>query len=132
MQKLLLTLAASLSLLVGLVALMPAAEARGGGGPGGGFGGGFAGGGPAAGGGNHGFGPAGPGGPGYGPVPGRPNPYARGAVPWINMDYNDLLQQPPNNTGSSMPNDCSYLLQKAMDSGSPEMWALFNDCSHGK
>jgi hypothetical protein len=123
MQKLLLTLAASLSLLVGLVALMPAAEARGGGG--------FAGGGPGVGGGNHGFGPGGPGG-GYGPVPGRPNPYARGAVPWIGMDYNDLLQQPPNNTGSSTPNDCSYLLQKAMDSGSPEMWALFNDCSHGK
>ncbi|MBZ0210141.1 MAG: hypothetical protein K8F92_10875 [Hyphomicrobium sp.] len=160
MRKLQPALAASLSVLVGLAALMPAADARGFGGgggfggapggggfgPGGGHGGGFGpgGGGYGPGGGHEGgFGPGGggygppgggygPGGGGYGPVPGRTNPYARGALPWINMDYNDLLQTPPNNSGSSLPNDCDYLLKRAMDDGTPQMWKLFNDCAHNR
>ena len=109
MRKLQPALAASMSVLVGLSALMSVAEARGGGGFGGGFGGG-----------------------GYGPVPGRTNPYARNAVPFINMDYNDLLQTPPNNSGSSLPNDCDYLMKRAVDSGDPAMWKLFNDCAHNR
>jgi hypothetical protein len=156
MRKLQPALAATMSVLVGLSALMSIAEARGGGGfggggfgggggPGGGHGGGF---GPGGGG----YGPVGPGGPGgpggggygppgggygpggggYGPVPGRTNPYARNAVPWINMDYNDLLQTPPNNSGSSLPNDCDYLMKRAVDSGDPAMWKLFNDCAHNR
>lgn len=139
MKTLQLTLAASV--LLGLAALMSAAEARGGGGGfGGGHGGGFGGGheggfGPGR---DGGFGPRGheggfqPGGPGYGTYPGRPNPYARNAVPWVNMDYNDLLQEPANNSGSQVPNDCNYLFKKAMDSGRPDMWKLFNDCSHNR
>jgi hypothetical protein len=123
MRKLQPVLAASMSVLVGLSALVSAAEARGGGGFGGGFGGG-------------GYGPPGggygPGGGGYGPVPGRTNPYARNAVPFINMDYNDLLQTPPNNSGSSLPNDCDYLMKRAVDSGDPAMWKLFNDCAHNR
>jgi hypothetical protein len=138
MRKLQPALAASMSVLLGLSALMSTADARGGGGfgggPGGGHGGGF---GPGGGG----YGPVGPGGPGggygppgggYGPVPGRTNPYARNAVPWINMDYNDLLQTPPNNSGSSLPNDCDYLMKRAVDSGDPAMWKLFNDCAHNR
>lgn len=133
MKRLQPVLVASLSVLVGLAALATAAEARGGGFAGGG---GFHGGGmPPPGGGGFapgregGFRPdAGP----YGPVPGRPNPYARGAIPWINMDYNDLLQEPPNNSGSQQPNNCDYLLKRAMDSGSSSDWNLFNDCSHGR
>jgi hypothetical protein len=158
MRKLQPALAATMSVLVGLSALMSIAEARGGGGfgggfgggggPGGGHGGGFGPGGggygPAPGGGpggpggpgGGGYGPPGggygPGGGGYGPVPGRTNPYARNAVPWINMDYNDLLQTPPNNSGSSLPNDCDYLMKRAVDSGSPDMWKLFNDCAHNR
>jgi hypothetical protein len=145
MRKLQPALAASMSVLLGLSALMSTADARGGGGfgggPGGGHGGGF---GPGGGG----YGPVGPGGPGggygppgggygpggggYGPVPGRTNPYARNAVPWINMDYNDLLQTPPNNSGSSLPNDCDYLMKRAVDSGDPAMWKLLNDCAHNR
>lgn len=153
MRKLQPVLAASMSVLVGLSALMSAAEARGGGGFGGGFGGGGGPGGGHGGGfgpGGGGYGPVGPGGPGgpggygppgggygpggggYGPVPGRTNPYARNAVPWINMDYNDLLQTPPNNSGSSLPNDCDYLMKRAVDSGDPAMWKLFNDCAHNR
>ncbi len=149
MMRLQPVLAASLSVLVGLAALTTAAEARGGGGGhgGGGHGGGFGGGGGFHGGGGMpgrgfeggggfepgregGFRPdAGP----YGPIPGgRPNPYARGAIPWINMDYDDLFEQPPNNTGSQQPNDCDYLLKRAMESGSNSDWNLFNDCSHGR
>lgn len=155
MRKLQPALAATMSVLVGLSALMSIAEARGGGGfgggfgggggPGGGHGGGFGpggggygpvpGGGPGGPGGG-GYGPPGggygPGGGGYGPVPGRTNPYAKNAVPWINMDYNDLLQTPPNNSGSSLPNDCDYLMKRAVDSGSPDMWKLFNDCAHNR
>ena len=144
MRKLQPGLAASLSVLIGLAALVSVAEARGfggGGGPGGGFGGGHGYGpggggyGPPSGGygpGGGGYGPPGGGGGGYGPVPGRPNPWARGAQPWINMDYNDLLQTPPNNSGSSMPNDCDYLMKRAVDSGDPAMWRLFNDCAHNR
>ena len=159
MRKLQPVLAASMSVLVGLSALISAAEARGGGGFGGGFGGGGGPGGGHGGGfgpGGGGYGPVGPGGPGgggygpggggygppgggygpggggYGPVPGRTNPYARNAVPWINMDYNDLLQTPPNNSGSSLPNDCDYLMKRAVDSGDPAMWKLFNDCAHNR
>ena len=159
MRKLQPVLAASMSVLVGLSALVSAAEARGGGGFGGGFGGGGGPGGGHGGGfgpGGGGYGPVGPGGPGgggygpggggygppgggygpggggYGPVPGRTNPYARGAVPFINMDYNDLLQTPPNNSGSSLPNDCDYLMKRAVDSGDPAMWKLFNDCAHNR
>jgi ATP-dependent RNA helicase A len=155
MRKLQPVLAASMSVLVGLSALMSAAEARGGGGFGGGPGGGFGPGGGHGGGfgpGGGGYGPVGPGGPGgpggggygppgggygpggggYGPVPGRTNPYAKNAVPWINMDYNDLLQTPPNNSGSSLPNDCDYLMKRAVDSGDPAMWKLFNDCAHNR
>jgi hypothetical protein len=151
MRKLQPALAASMSVLLGLSALVSAAEARGGGGFGGGFGGGGGPGGGHGGGfgpGGGGYGPVRPGGPGggygppgggygpggggYGPVPGRTNPYARNAVPWINMDYNDLLQTPPNNSGSSLPNDCDYLMKRAVDSGDPAMWKLFNDCAHNR
>ena len=156
MRKLQPALAASLSLLIGLSALVSTADARGGGGFGGGFGGGAGPGGGHPGGfgpGGGGYGPVGPGGGGhgpggggygppgggygpggggYGPVPGRTNPYAKNAVPWINMDYNDLLQTPPNNSGSQLPNDCDYLMKRAVDSGSPDMWKLFNDCAHNR
>lgn len=134
-------LAASVSVLVGMTALASVADARGfggGGGYGGGGGheGGFGPGGGGVGPGEHGYGPPnggyGPGGGGYGPVPGRRNPWAAGAVPWINMDYNDLLQTPPNNSGSQQPNDCDYLFKKAMDVGTPQMWKLFNDCAHNR
>jgi len=144
MWKLKPLMAASLGVMMGLAALAPAAEARGFGG-GGGFGGGHGGfaGGERGGnwdrrGGENGLRPDGdhgrwgPDGGGYGPVPGRTNPYARDAVPWIGMDYNDLLQTPPNNSGSSMPNDCNYLYQRAIESPSPEMWNLFNDCAHNR
>lgn len=130
-----------------VAALTMTAEARGGGGFGGGHGG-FSGGfnGPHAGGfeprpGGGGYGQVGPGGvergyrpggPGYGPVPGRRNPYAMGAVPFISMDYNDLLQTPPNNTGSRLPNDCNYLYARAIEAGTPDMWRLFNDCAHNR
>lgn len=131
-----------------VAALTMTAEARGGGGFGGGHGG-FSGGfnGPHAGGfeprpgGGGGYGPVGPGGvehgyrpggPGYGPVPGHRNPYAMGAVPFISMDYNDLLQTPPNNTGSRLPNDCNYLYARAIEAGTPDMWRLFNDCAHNR
>jgi hypothetical protein len=138
MKKLQPVLAASLGVLVGLAAFMSAAEARGGGGGFGGHGGGFGGG--RAGGfgdrgmdrgvGDRGFGP---GGGGYGPLPaGRTNPYARNAIPWVGMDYNDLLQEPANNSGSSQPNDCNYLYKRALDSGDPSVWKLFNDCSHNR
>ena len=127
-------LAASVSVLVGMTALVSAADARGFGG--GGHEGGFGPGGGGFGPGGHGYGPPsggyGPGGGGYGPVPGRRNPWAAGAVPWINMDYNDLLQTPPNNSGSQQPNDCDYLFKKAMDVGTPQMWKLFNDCAHNR
>jgi hypothetical protein len=111
---------------------MSTAEARGGGGFGG-HGGGF-GGGHDGGVGGRGFGDRGfePGGDGYGPLPGRTNPYARNAVPWVGMDYNDLLQEPANNSGSSQPNDCNYLFKRATDSGDPAVWKLFNDCSHNR
>jgi len=144
MWKLKPLMAASLGAMMGLAALAPAAEARGFGGGGGfgGHGGGFAGGERGGnrdrGGGENNFRPDGdhgrwgPDGGGYGPEPGRPNPYARNAVPWIGMDYNDLLQTPPNNSGSSMPNDCNYLYQRAIESPSPEMWNLFNDCAHNR
>ena len=151
MRKLQPALAASMSLLIGLTALVSTADARGGGGFGGGFGGGAGPGGghpggfgpggggygpvPGPGGGGHGPGGGGgygPPGGGYGPVPGRTNPYARGAVPFINMDYNDLLQTPPNNSGSQLPNDCNYLYQRAVDAGTPDMWRLFNDCAHNR
>jgi len=121
MTKLLPVLAASLSVLIASAVFMSAAEARGGGfrgGGGGGFGGGHEGG----------FRPP----SGYGPVPGRPNPYARGALPWINMDYDDLLQEPPNNSGSSQPNDCNALLEQAVESGNSSDWRTFNDCSHNR
>ena len=144
MWKLKPLMAASLGVMMGLAALAPAAEARGFGG-GGGFGGGhggFAGGERGGnwdrGNGENGLRPDGdhgrwgPDGGGYGTVPGRTNPYARDAVPWIGMDYNDLLQTPPNNSGSSMPNDCNYLYQRAIESPSPEMWNLFNDCAHNR
>jgi hypothetical protein len=107
----LLPVLASLSVLIGSAAFLSAAEARGGGGF---HGGGFR---PPA---------------GYGPIPGRPNPYARGALPWINMDYNDLLQEPANNSGSSPPNDCNALLQRAVESGDSTEWRAFNDCSHSR
>ncbi|HET6322505.1 MAG TPA: hypothetical protein VFF87_10680 [Hyphomicrobium sp.] len=148
MWKLKPLMAASLGVMMGLAALAPAAEARGFGGGGGfgghgGFGGGERGGGWGdrgggergggwgdRGGGEHGR--WGPDGGGYGPVPGHTNPYARDAVPWIGMNYNDLLQTPPNNSGSSMPNDCNYLYQRAIESPSPQMWQLFNDCAHNR
>jgi hypothetical protein len=137
MRKLNPALAMSMSVLVGLAAVMPAAEARGFGGGPGGFGGaggpggvgGVGGAGGVGGVGGRGFGP---GGNGYGMQPGRPNPYARNAVPWINMDYNDLLQTPPNNSGSQMPNDCNYLFKKATESGDSQTWRLFNDCAHNR
>lgn len=143
MRKLQPALAASLGVLIGVMALASAAEARGGGfggGFGGGVGGGFGGAGHPGGfgPGGGGYGPQGgggwnrPGGGGYGPVPGRPNPWAAGATPFIGMDYNDLLQQPPNNSGSSMPNDCDYLLKRATDSGDPNVWRMFNDCAHNR
>jgi hypothetical protein len=113
MTKLLPVLAASLSVLIASAASMSAAEARGGGGFHGG-GGGFR---PPS---------------GYGPVPGRPNPYARGALPWVNMDYDDLLQEPANNSGSSLPNDCNALMEQAVESGSSSDWRAFNDCSHNR
>lgn len=143
-------LAASLSVLIGLAAVTTVAEARGGGGGGhggggfhGGGGGGFEGGGERGfgGGGHEGYRPGrnnpgfGPRGSGYGFYPpGRENPYARGAIPWINMDYSDLVPDDyyQNNSGSQVPNDCNYLFKKAMDSGSPEVWRLFNDCSHNR
>lgn len=143
-------LAASLSVLIGMAALISAADARGFGGGGGfgggagghegGFGPGGGGFGPGGGGGfgpgGHGYGPPGggygPGGGGYGPVPGKRNPWAAGAMPWVNMDYNDLLQTPPNNSGSQLPNDCDFLLKRAMDDGTPQMWKLFNDCAHNR
>lgn len=120
-----------------LAALTMTAEARGSGGFGGGHGA-FSGGGgfnaPHYGGPGPGRIEPGyrPGGPGYGPVPGRRNPYAMGAMPFINMDYNDLLQTPPNNTGSRPPNDCNYLYARAIEAGTPEMWNLFNDCAHNR
>ncbi|MEI9899740.1 MAG: hypothetical protein WDN31_05875 [Hyphomicrobium sp.] len=43
-----------------------------------------------------------------------------------------LLQTPPNNSGSQLPNDCDFLLKKAMDVGTPEIWKLFNDCAHNR
>jgi hypothetical protein len=129
MRKLNSALAMSMSVLVGLTALMPAAEARGFGGGAGGFGGAGGYGGAGGAGGRGGFGP---GGSGYGMQGGHPNPYARNAVPWINMDYNDLLQTPPNNSGSQMPNDCNYLFKKATDSGDPQVWRMFNDCAHNR
>lgn len=108
MRKLLPAVAASLTMFFATMPVMSSAEA-------------------------HGFGGGGrEGGGGYGPVPGRTNPYARDAAPFIGMDYNDLLQTPPNNSGSSMPNDCNYLYKKAVDSGTPEMWRLFNDCAHNR
>lgn len=142
-------LAACLSVVVGLAAVTTVAEARGGGGGGfhGGGGGEFRGGGDFRGGGefrgggggydrggnvNPGFGPRGN---GYGFYPpGRSNPYARNAVPWINMDYNDLVPDDyyQNNSGSPQPNDCNYLYQKALESNSSSMWRLFNDCAHGR
>jgi hypothetical protein len=141
-------LAASLSVLIGLTAVTTVAEARGGGGGGhggggfhGGGGGGFEGRGGFGGGGHEGYRPGrnnpgfGPRGSGYGFYPpGRENPYARGAIPWINMDYSDLVPDDyyQNNSGSQVPNDCNYLFKKAMDSGSPEVWRLFNDCSHNR
>jgi hypothetical protein len=139
-------LIASLGIVAGLSALMSVAEARGGGGGreggygygGGGYGGGGreAGNGGGWGPGSHNYGPPnggyGPNGGGYGPVPGRRNPYAAGAVPFINMDYNDLLQTPPNNSGSQQPNDCDYLFKKANEDGTPQMWKLFNDCAHNR
>jgi hypothetical protein len=162
MKKLQPALAASLSVLLGLAACVSVAEARGGGGGhgGGGHGGGgfhgggergfggggdrgFRGGGRE--GGNSGYRPGrdnpgfGPRGRGYGFYPpvagnGRGNPYARDAIPWINMDYSDLVPDDyyQNNSGSQLPNDCNYLFKKAMDSGSPEVWRLFNDCSHNR
>ncbi len=50
------------------------------------------------------------------------------------MDYSDLVPDDyyQNNSGSQVPNDCNYLFKKAMDSGSPEVWRLFNDCSHNR
>lgn len=141
-------LAACCGAVAAIAALTSTADARGGGGFGGhgGFSGSF--GNHGSFGGDNGFGrngraygpidpergagnrPSGPG--GYGPVPGRRNPYAMGAVPFINMDYNDLLQTPPNNSGSSLPNDCNYLYGRAVESGTPEMWRLFNDCAHNR
>lgn len=115
MRKMLPAVAVSLTILVGSMPAISSAEAHG---FGGGYGGGREGG----------FGAGG----GYGRVPGRPNPYARDAAPWIGMDYNDLLQTPPNNSGSSLPNDCDYLFKQAVDSGTPEMWKLFNDCAHNR
>jgi hypothetical protein len=135
-------LAASLSVLVGLVALASVAEARGGGGGGGGFhGGGFVGGGGGFGGRGGGFDGGrnawGPGGSGYGAYPGRPNPYARNPNIFIDgtgaysYSYGGY-QVPPNNSGSSPPNDCDYLFKKAVDSSDPTYWNLYNDCSHGR
>lgn len=151
MTKLQLMLVASLGVLVGAVSIVPSADARGfGGGGGGGFGagghesggggyGGYGGAGARDGGfgpGGRGYGPPnggyGPGGGGYGPVPGHRNPWVNGAVPFIDMNYNDLLQQPPNNSGSQLPNDCNYLYKRANDEGTPEMWRLFNDCAHNR
>lgn len=153
MKRLQPVLAAGLGVLIGLTALSSIADARGGAGAGG-YGGGYGGGGAFAGGGgrdgggfrpdsgggwgpgSHNYGPPnggyGPGGGGYGPVPGRRNPWVNGAVPFIDMNYNDLLQQPPNNSGSQLPNDCDYLFKKAMDEGTPQMWRLFNDCAHNR
>lgn len=146
MRKLHPALTAGLSMLVGIAALASAAEARGGGFGGGGPGGGGGFGGAGHGGfgdhgawgpGGSGYGPPGggynrPGGNGYGPVPGRRNPWAAGATPFIGIDYNDLLQTPPNNSGSSLPNDCNYLYKRAVDSGDPNVWRLFNDCAHNR
>jgi hypothetical protein len=136
MRKVASALAIGLGVLAGLAAILPA-EARGfGGGAGGGHvdgiggAGGVGGVGGVAGAGHDGFGP---GGAGYGMQgAGRPNPYARNAVPFINMNYNDLLQTPPNNSGSRPPNDCNYLFQKATESGDSGMWRLFNDCAHNR
>jgi hypothetical protein len=144
-------LAACLSVVVALAALMSVAEARGGAGFSGGGsrgGGGFRGGGGGEfrGGGEFGRGRGdfgrGRGNPGFGPrgagygfyPPGRSNPYARNAIPWIDMDYDDLVPEDyyQNNSGSSQPNNCNYLYQKAIESGSDSMWRLFNDCAHGR
>lgn len=136
MKRLQPALAACLGVMVGLAALMPVAEARGGAGFGGGGGfrggGGFGGRGGGLGPRNPGFGPRGS---GYGFYPpARRNPYTRNAVPWIDMDYDDLVPEDyyENNSGSSQPNDCDYIYKKAIESGSPSMWKLFNDCSHGR
>lgn len=140
MMRLQPALAVCLSVVVGLAALMSVAEARGGAGVrgGGGFGGGggFRGGGGYRGRGgnvNPGFGPRGNG-YGFYPPGRRTNPYARNAIPWIDMDYDDLVPEDyyQNNSGSSQPNDCNYLYQKALESNSPSMWKLFNDCAHGR
>ena len=141
MKKLQPALAASLSVLVGLTALVSAAEARGGGGfhGGGGFGGGAEFGGRGGGfeGGRNTWGR---GGSGYGAYPGRPNPWARDADVFIDGEggysygaYDDGEDgAPPNNSGSSPPNDCDYLFKKAVDTGTTYWWSLFNDCSHGR
>lgn len=127
MGKLQPALAASLSVLVGLAAIIPAAEARGGGGHGGG--------GAAA----HGSfqpgrgGEFGRGGAGYGVRPAAPNKYTRGVYPWVGIGVGDLY--PPGYSYQdrrSPPPDCNYLFKKAVDSGSPEMWQMFNDCSHDR
>jgi hypothetical protein len=134
MKRLQPALAASLSVLVGLAALVPVADARGGGfgGGGGGFGGHSGGFSPGGFNGGRNFGP---GFNGYGPQPGRPNPYANNA--WVGpVDISPYMTPPPNNNGSSMPNNCDYLFQKANDSydgaTSSYWWSLFNDCSHNR
>jgi hypothetical protein len=82
----------------------------------------------------------GPGGSGYGYYPGRTNPWARNSNIFIDGTggysygaYGDgAYEAPPNNSGSSAPNDCDYLFQKATDTGTTYWWSLFNDCSHGR
>ncbi len=117
MKKSLPALAACLGVIIGLAASMPAAEARDG----------FGGGGHP---GN--FGPVGRGErPNY---PDRPNWNNGGNyIPFVDVDAADINEMiPENNSGSRQPNDCNYLFKKANESGDPQVWRLFNDCSHGR
>jgi hypothetical protein len=145
MKRLQPALAASLSVLVGLAAFLPVADARGGGGFGGhgGFGGGGFAGHPGGYGGSPGLpggygagarGDWGANGKGYGFYPGHTNPYANNA--WVGpvdiSGYTNGTAVPPNNSGSSLPNDCDYLFKEAVESNSPSMWNLFNACAHNR
>ena len=134
MKRLQPALAASMSVLIVLGAFMSVAEARGGGGFHGGGVGGFGGRGGGFEGGRNAWGP---GGSGYGVYPGRPNPWARNPNVFIDgtgaYSYSyGAYEAPPNNSGSSPPNDCDYLFKKAVDSGNPTYWNMYNDCSHGR
>jgi hypothetical protein len=130
MKRLQPALAASLSVLLGMAAFVSMADARGGGG--GGFGGHSGGFNPGGFNGGRNFGP---GFNGYGSYPGRPNPWANNV--WVGpVDLGGYMNPPANNSGSSMPNNCDYLFQKANDAtdgaSSSYWWKLFNDCSHNR